>query len=49
MKQEEDVPPRYKPLPACCLPYSQLTHINYAFLSPKEDRSFHPINNGWKL
>lgn len=36
---------------SACLPspYNQLTHINYAFLTPKEDRTFHPINTCWKL
>jgi chitinase len=31
------------------IPYNQLTHINYAFLTPKSDGTFNPINNGWKL
>ena len=31
------------------IPYEQLTHINYSFLTPKEDGTFNPINNGWKL
>lgn len=31
------------------IPYDQLTHINYAFLIPKDDGTFNPINNGWKL
>jgi GH18 family chitinase len=31
------------------IPYDQLTHINYAFLTPKEDGTFNPLNNGWKL
>src|SRR6266542_3453511 len=31
------------------IPYGQLTHINYAFLTPKEDGTFNPFNNGWKL
>jgi GH18 family chitinase len=31
------------------IPYDQLTHINYAFLTPKEDGTFHPLKNGWKL
>jgi len=31
------------------IPYDQLTHINYAFLTPKADGTFNPINNGWKL
>jgi GH18 family chitinase len=28
---------------------SYLTHINYAFLTPKSDGTFDPIVNGWKL
>lgn len=31
------------------IPYSQLTHINYSFLTPLEDGTFNPINNAWKL
>lgn len=31
------------------IPYDKLTHINYAFLTPKPDGTFNPINNGWKL
>lgn len=31
------------------IPYHQLTHINYSFLTPKADGTFNPINNGWKL
>jgi len=31
------------------IPYDQLTHINYAFLTPKEDGTFNLLNNGWKL
>ncbi len=31
------------------IPYDQLTHINYSFLTPKSDGTFNPINNGWKL
>jgi GH18 family chitinase len=31
------------------IPYSKLTHINYAFLTPKADGTFNPIINGWKL
>ena len=31
------------------IPYDQLTHINFAFLTPKTDGTFNPINNGWKL
>jgi len=31
------------------IPYEQLTHINYSFLTPKADGTFNPINNGWKL
>jgi GH18 family chitinase len=31
------------------IPYAQLTHINYSFLTPKSDGTFNPINNGWKL
>ena len=31
------------------IPYDKLTHINYAFLTPKEDGAFNPLNNGWKL
>jgi GH18 family chitinase len=31
------------------IPYEKLTHINYSFLTPKEDGTFNPINNGWKL
>ncbi len=31
------------------IPYDKLTHINYSFLTPKEDGTFNPLNNGWKL
>jgi chitinase len=31
------------------IPYDQLTHINYSFLTPKKDGTFNPINNRWKL
>lgn len=31
------------------IPYDKLTHINYAFLTPKPDGTFNPITNGWKL
>ncbi len=31
------------------IPYDKLTHINYAFLTPKNDGTFNPINNDWKL
>ncbi len=31
------------------IPYPQLTHINYSFLTPLEDGTFNPINNAWKL
>ena len=31
------------------IPYEKLTHINYSFLTPKDDGTFNPINNGWKL
>lgn len=31
------------------IPYHQLTHINYSFLTPKADGSFNPLNNSWKL
>jgi GH18 family chitinase len=31
------------------IPYDKLTHINYAFLTPKADGTFNPIVNGWKL
>jgi len=31
------------------IPYRQLTHINYSFLTPKVDGTFNPLNNGWKL
>lgn len=31
------------------IPYDKLTHINYSFLTPKEDGTFNPISNGWKL
>ena len=31
------------------IPYEQLTHINYSFLTPNEDGTFNPIFNGWKL
>jgi len=31
------------------IPYGQLTHINYSFLTPKSDGTFNPINNAWKL
>jgi chitinase len=31
------------------IPYHQLTHINYSFLTPKADGTFNLINNSWKL
>jgi GH18 family chitinase len=31
------------------IPYEQLTHINYSFLTPKGDGTFNLINNSWKL
>jgi chitinase len=31
------------------IPYEKLTHINYAFLTPKPDGTFNRINNSWKL
>jgi GH18 family chitinase len=31
------------------IPYDQLTHINYAFLTPQDDGTFNPIANSWKL
>lgn len=31
------------------IPYDKLTHINYSFLTPEADGTFHPIVNGWKL
>ena len=31
------------------IPYEQLTHINYSFLTPNADGTFNPINNSWKL
>jgi chitinase len=31
------------------IPYGQLTHINYSFLTPNADGTFNPINNAWKL
>ena len=31
------------------IPYEKLTHINYAFLTPKADGTFNHIANGWKL
>jgi GH18 family chitinase len=31
------------------IPYDRLTHINYAFLTPKADGTFNLLNNGWKL
>jgi GH18 family chitinase len=31
------------------IPYEKLTHINYSFLTPKDDGTFNPINNDWKL
>lgn len=31
------------------IPYDKLTHINYAFLTPKDDGTFNPIGNAWKL
>jgi GH18 family chitinase len=31
------------------IPYDKLTHINYSFLTPKDDGSFNSINNSWKL
>ncbi|HSB03434.1 MAG TPA: glycosyl hydrolase family 18 protein [Anaerolineales bacterium] len=34
---------------AAAIPYDKLTHINYSFLTPKADGTFHPINEGEKL
>lgn len=31
------------------IPFSQLTHINYAFVIPNADGSLAPLANGWKL
>jgi chitinase len=31
------------------IPYDQLTHINYSFLTPNADGTFNPIVNSWKL
>jgi len=31
------------------IPYDKLTHINYSFLTPKDDGTFNLISNGWKL
>ena len=31
------------------IPYEQLTHINYSFLTPKANGTFNPIVNSWKL
>jgi len=31
------------------IPYDKLTHINYAFLTPKDDGTFNPITNSSKL
>ncbi len=31
------------------IPYDKLTHINYSFLTPKDDGTFNRISNGWKL
>jgi GH18 family chitinase len=31
------------------IPYEQLTHINYSFLTPKDDGTFNVLNNAWKL
>ena len=31
------------------IPYTQLTHINYAFLIPNSDGTFVPLINPWKL
>ena len=31
------------------IPYDKLTHINYAFLTPKADGTFNRVTNGWKL
>ena len=31
------------------IPYSQLTHINYAFVIPNADGSLQPFANGWKI
>lgn len=31
------------------IPYDQLTHINYSFLTPNADGTFNPITNAWKL
>jgi GH18 family chitinase len=34
---------------ADAIPYEKLTHVNYSFLTPYSDGSFHPIHNPWKL
>lgn len=31
------------------IPYAKLTHINYSFLTPKEDGTFNPVPNSFKL
>ena len=31
------------------IPYHQLTHINYSFLTPEADGTFNSLNNSWKL
>lgn len=31
------------------IPYEKLTHINYSFLTPKDDGTFNTIVNSWKL
>lgn len=31
------------------IPYEELTHINYSFLTPNADGTLNPINNEWKL
>ena len=31
------------------IPFDQVTHINFAFLIPKEDGTFETLPNGWKL
>jgi chitinase len=31
------------------IPYDKLTHINYAFVIPNADGTFHDVNNPWKL
>ena len=31
------------------VPYDKLTHLNYAFVIPNADGTFHGVNNPWKL